>query len=252
MLYFTDEEVIPVVAFPETADIETSSDDYATRFAGDIGKWFLKLQEDATLKMLKPYPGATILDVGGGHGQTTEALVKAGYKVTVLGSDESCRSRIQSFVDMGQVDFKVGNVIDLPYEARSFDVVLSYRLVPHVERWEELLTDFTRVADKAVIVDFPESLSFNAITPLLFGFKKKLEGNTREYTLFRRSQLMDVYEHNGFQYSARIPEFFLPMVLHRKLKNVRISSFMESISRLIGLTRLFGSPVILKVTRKDG
>jgi hypothetical protein len=27
--------------FPETADIETSSDDYARRFAGKIGAWFL-------------------------------------------------------------------------------------------------------------------------------------------------------------------------------------------------------------------
>lgn len=240
-----------MVAFPETADIETSSDDYATRFAGEVGAWFLKLQEDATLKMLKPYPGATVLDVGGGHGQTTTALVNAGYKVTVLGSDESCANRIRPFVEAGQVAFKVGNVIDLPYEARSFDVVLSYRLVPHVERWQELLTDFARVADKAVVVDYPESLSFNAITPLLFGFKKKLEGNTREYTLFRRKQLMEIFEQNGFQYTARVPEFFLPMVLHRKLKNVRISSLMEGVSRQLGLTRLFGSPVILKVTRKD-
>ncbi|NEO49979.1 MAG: class I SAM-dependent methyltransferase, partial [Moorea sp. SIO4A3] len=57
--------------FPETADIETSSEDYASRFAGEIGAWLLKVQEDATLKMLTPYPKATILDVGGGHGQLT-------------------------------------------------------------------------------------------------------------------------------------------------------------------------------------
>lgn len=246
------EEEPAVVAFPETADIETSSDDYATRFSGDVGAWFLKLQEQATLKLLKPYPGATILDVGGGHGQTTEALVNAGYRVTVLGSDESCMNRIRSFVDSGQVAFKVGNVIDLPYEARSFDVVLSYRLVPHVERWQELLTDFARVADKAVIVDYPELRSFNMITPLLFGMKKQMEGNTREYTLFRRQQLLDVFDAHGFAYSARVPEFFLPMVLHRKLKQVGVSQALEGISRTLGLTWLFGSPVIMKVTRKDG
>ncbi|MGB3514268.1 MAG: hypothetical protein WBA93_34670 [Microcoleaceae cyanobacterium] len=52
---------------PETAEIETSSDDYASRFAGNIGAWLLKIQEEATLKMLAPHPNAKILDVGGGH-----------------------------------------------------------------------------------------------------------------------------------------------------------------------------------------
>lgn len=51
----------------ETADIETSSEDYASRFAGAVGAWLLKTQEDATLRMLLPYPGATVLDVGGGQ-----------------------------------------------------------------------------------------------------------------------------------------------------------------------------------------
>ncbi|WP_293161376.1 hypothetical protein [Okeania sp. SIO2C9] len=49
--------------FPETADVETSSDDYASRFAGDIGAWLLKVQEEATLTMLAPYPNGKILDV---------------------------------------------------------------------------------------------------------------------------------------------------------------------------------------------
>ena len=31
-------------AFPETADVETSSDDYARRFAGPVGEWFLERQ----------------------------------------------------------------------------------------------------------------------------------------------------------------------------------------------------------------
>lgn len=240
-----------MTAFPETADIETSSDDYATRFSGSVGEWFLKVQERATLAMLKAYPGATVLDVGGGHGQTTDALVKAGYQVTVLGSDESCMNRIRPYVDAGQVEFKVGNVIDLPYEAKAFDVVLSYRLVPHVDRWQELLIDFTRVARHAVIVDYPEVRSVNAIAPALFKFKKQLEGNTRPYTLFRRQQLMDVFEAHDFAYADRYAEFFLPMVLHRKLKQVRLSASMESVCRMLGLTRLFGSPVILKVTRRD-
>lgn len=41
-------------SFPETADIETASNDYALRFSGEIGAWLLKVQEEATLRMLAP------------------------------------------------------------------------------------------------------------------------------------------------------------------------------------------------------
>jgi len=57
-----------VSEFPETADIETASEDYARRFAGEVGAWLLQLQALATLQMLAAYPGAAVLD-GGGHGQ---------------------------------------------------------------------------------------------------------------------------------------------------------------------------------------
>ncbi|WP_264320756.1 hypothetical protein [Zarconia navalis] len=36
--------------FPEIADIETASENYANRFAGEIGKWFLRIQAEAILK----------------------------------------------------------------------------------------------------------------------------------------------------------------------------------------------------------
>jgi len=241
------------IPFPETADIETSSEDYARRFAGPVGAWFLKVQEQGTLQMLRAYPRATILDVGGGHAQVTEALIGAGFHLTVLGSAASCAERLRPFLQSGQVNFEIGNVIDLPYPSGAFDVVLSYRLLPHVERWDELLREMARVAKKAVVLDYPEANSLNLIAPSLFGFKKKLEGNTRPFTLFRQKQIVDVLERHGFGYGDRFAEFFLPMVLHRKLKSPGLSAGMETICRKLGLTGRWGSPVILKMVRKaDG
>ena len=239
-----------MVNFPETADIETSSDDYARRFSGKVGDWFLGVQEEATLRMLAPYKEAKILDVGGGHGQLTTALIRHEYQVTVLGSSEACKQRIQKYVDENRCSFKVGNILDLPYPDQAFDVVVSYRLLPHVTRWKQFLSELTRVAKKAVIVDYPAVQSVNAIAPLLFRLKKRLEGNTRPYTSFRESQLLEVFRTHDFIWAERFPEFFLPMALHRTLKLPVLSSRLERISRLSGLTRLFGSPVILKFVRE--
>ena len=165
----------------ETPDIETSSDDYASRFSGEVGEWFLRVQEKATLNMLSEWPNATVLDVGGGHGQLTGPLLSHGYNVTVVGSDETCQNRINEYLKEPSCRFEVGNLLDLPFENESFDVVVSFRLVPHVEQWPRLIAELTRVARKAVIVDYPTLKSINYLTPMFFKLKKRIEGNTRHY-----------------------------------------------------------------------
>jgi 2-polyprenyl-3-methyl-5-hydroxy-6-metoxy-1,4-benzoquinol methylase len=236
--------------FPETADIETSSEDYARRFASAVGDWFLRVQEHATLQMLPPGDGATILDVGGGHGQLTDAFWRQGYGVTVLGSAESCRQRIQHLLDDRRCTFHVGNLLELPYPDRAFDVVVSYRLLPHVTQWQALVAELTRVARRMVVVDYPTLYSFNLMTPLLFRLKKRVEGNTRPYTLFKEQDLVTVFRTHRFQPTQRYAEFFLPMALHRILKAPKLSSVAEQLCRVCGLSPLFGSPVILRLERE--
>ncbi len=237
--------------FLETADIETSSEDYARRFSGAVGDWFLKVQEEATLKMLSSCPKASVLDVGGGHGQMTESLIKEGFKVTVLGSTDICKDRIQRFLDQGSCSFQVGNILKLPYPDQTFDVVLSFRLLPHVVQWNKLIQELCRVSKKCVVIDYPEIQSINSIAPLLFKFKKRLEGNTRSYTCFKKQQLEKFFELQDFSLKSRFPEFFFPMVLHRVLKLPNFSGFLERCARFLGLTTLLGSPVILKFIREN-
>ena len=233
--------------FPETADVETASDDYAARFSGETGAWFLRVQEQATARMLSGSAGGRVLDVGGGHGQLTPLLIGSGFEVTVTGSAESCKARIRDFVERRQVTFEAANILDLPFEDRSFDIVISYRLLTHVDRWREFLAELTRVADSAVIVDFTAARSVNWIAPRLFGVKKRVEGNTRPFRSFREAELLDAFGQLGFVPSARRAQFFMPMALHRLLKAPRLSAAGEALFRWSGLTRLFGSPVVLKV-----
>ena len=135
-----------MVRISETADIETSSEEYARRFAGDIGKWLLKIQEDATLPLLGHYRNASILDVGGGHGQLTKPLIDSGFKVTIFGSTSACATRTLHLRDGKSYHFIAGNLLTLPFIDRAFDVVISYRLLPHVTHWEQLLSEMCRVA----------------------------------------------------------------------------------------------------------
>lgn len=237
-------------SYPETADIETSTDEYANRFTGSCGAWMLEVQEKATLAQLAHHPTTRrILDVGGGHGQLAHPLVRAGYDVTVLGSDASCAHRIKSLIDANTCRFDVGNVIKLPYPDQSFDSVICFRLVTHCERWPLLLAECCRVARNSVTIDYPTSTSLNAIAPLFFKAKKNFEKNTRTWTLFTHAQIRNELAKYGFKCESRTGQFFFPMVVHRMLKSRGISAAMEAVTRVLGLNHLLGSPVIATFTR---
>ncbi|MEL7034574.1 MAG: class I SAM-dependent methyltransferase [Cyanobacteria bacterium J06592_8] len=235
--------------FPETADIETASSSYASRFSGAVGTWMLNIQTEATLAMLQPYPQATILDVGGGHGQLTAPLIAHQYQLTVLGSSKVCQERIQPWVNSNRCTFQVGNVLNLPYPDHAFDVVVSYRFLAHVNQWQKFLSELTRVAKKAIIIDYPTVHSVNAIAPYLFSFKKRFEGNTRQFTCYQEAELHNFLNTLGLQLADRYPQFFFPMVFHRILKSPNLSSTLEQSMRSLKLTHFYGSPVIAKFTK---
>ncbi len=235
----------------ETADIDTSSDDYASRFAGPVGEWMLSIQEDITMRMAQESKASSILDVGGGHGQLAIPLCNKGLHVTVLSSDEGCKKRITNIVSSGKCIFKVGNVIALPFPDRAFDTSICFRLLPHCSQWQVLIKELCRTAGKTVIVDYPTTKSINIIAPMLFGAKKKIEKNTREWRMFSSREITEEFKKNGFEPWLVKKQFTLPMALHRALKCTACSRLMEFICRTTGLTRLFGSPVIETFRRSD-
>ncbi len=142
------------------------------------------MQSRVTLDLLARFPGASVLDVGGGHGQTTGVLVEAGHRVTILGSDPSCEARVREWTRAGRAAFVAGDLLDPGLPDRSFDVVLSYRLLPHARRFEDLVATLARLARLAVVVDYPTRRSLNAAADAFFGLKKDVERDTRPFRVF--------------------------------------------------------------------
>lgn len=228
----------------ETADVETSSDRYAARFAGPIGEWLLKRQTALVLEALKRVGARTVLDVGGGHGQLARPLADVGFEVTVLGSEQVCARRIRDLLDAGRCRFVVGSLVALPFPDRSFDAVVTVRLLPHCERWRLLIRECARVARKTVIVDYPLASGFNALAPWLFGAKKRIEKTTRTWRNFNHREVEEAFAAAGFVPLARNGQFIWPMVLHRALKTPTVSAMLEWMPLKMGITARRGTPVI--------
>lgn len=230
----------------ETPDIETSSDDYARRFAGPAGKYFLSIQEKAFQCVLPARPDCSVLEVGGGHGQLVPVFLRRNCELTILGSDESTHRRVRTSFPEATIEYVIGDVLKLPYEDNSFDLVVAVRLISHIEAWETLLDEFCRVARHSIIIDYPSWISLNALTPVFFSMKKSLEGNTRNYTSFFRWQLSKVLRRHEFEVTRTWNQFILPMFLHRALHGARWLQVVERVCRSLGLTALLGSPVVMR------
>ncbi|HID16140.1 MAG TPA: class I SAM-dependent methyltransferase [Candidatus Atribacteria bacterium] len=194
----------------ETADIETASDDYASRFSGTVGEYFLDVQAQLTLDLLQDLPAASVLDVGGGHAQLTTPLAQNGYDVTVTGSADICRARLDKYCAKESFSYLTCDCLDLPFEDNQFDVVMAFRLLPHADQWQRLIREMCRVAGKAVIFDYPDKRSANILYDVLFDLKKNMEGNTRTYTLFSRKEISHELLSNNFTSPRMKPEFLCP------------------------------------------
>jgi SAM-dependent methyltransferase len=236
----------------ENADVESSSDHYAARFRGAVGQWFLEVQTRITLAALTGLPpGAKVLDVGGGHAQVAPPLIAAGYQVTVVGSDASCGARLHQWTSTGRCTFEVADLQHLPYADRSFDAVVCYRLVAHSVNWQRLIGELCRVAADRVIVDYPARRSLNIISRRLFDMKRSIEGvTTRRFSLYGRQEVSRAFAAAGFEVTDERPQFLLPMVLYRLLRSALFARAAEWPGSRLGLTRVLGSPVIVRADRR--
>lgn len=231
-------------------DVESSTAGYAARFAGPAGRYLLEVQANSVARALHGLLPGKALDVGGGHGQLVQPLDRLGWKVTVHGSEAVCERNLRDLHGQQECEFLQGDLFDLPVPDRSFDLVIAVRLLSHVDDWPRLLAEMCRVARRAVVVDYPSKSGLNALTPMLFGLKKSLEGNTRTYASFTRGELCMEFGRHHFAFGREVKQFFLPMVAHRVGRGSAPLRAAEALFRVTGLTALAGSPVILRVDRQ--
>lgn len=241
-----DAEAVTDVATSDCPDLHSASVSYARRFQGPAGRWLLQVQTDALLDLMAPWTGASVLDVGGGHGQVTGPLARAGHRVVLQASSAAAAGFAK-----GRAEGVVyGPLAHPPLPERSVDVAVALRMMAHVEDWRALLRGLCRTAGDAVIVDFPITGGVNMLEPVLFGVKQRLEDNTRRYLTMRKAEVRDEFARLGFEVDAVIGQFVWPMVLHRKLDRPGISAGLEGLARSVRLDRWIGTPVLMRARRR--
>lgn len=209
-------------ASEEMPDLEISSDDYARRFHGAVGRYLLSIQEEAVARALQGLRPGDALDVGGAHGQLLDMLRALGWQVTVHGTSPECETNLRHR-HFGS-PFVRGPLYPLPAADRSFDLVLAVRLLPHVTRWPRLIAEMCRVSRRTVLFDYPRKS-------------------------FSRQELSAELHSHGFGIERQVKQLLLPIGVHRVGRAALPLRAAEQLCRFSGLTALAGSPVILRAER---
>jgi SAM-dependent methyltransferase len=225
-------------------DEHTSSDLYSRRFKGEVGRLIIERQNTLLLSLLGDIRGRTVLDVGAGHGQLVGALLGAGARVTVYGSSGEALKRLAPH----HIRCVTGPLSPLPFGDVAFDIVVSFRTFPHVPDWGVFLTELCRVARCAVAFDFVTQDVITIFKPLVFRLKMQKEPGTRDYTLQKKRDIQHKALELGFHWKAAEGQFLLPLVVHRTVGKPLLMP-VEHLARLIGVTRLYGGPVIAVLER---
>jgi ubiquinone/menaquinone biosynthesis C-methylase UbiE len=100
---------------------------------------------DAVLSAARLLPESTVLDVGAGTGFLTEGAAKIARKVIALDFSEAMMGEARAKLGLSNVEFKVGNVEQIPLPDASVDAVIGNMVLHHCPSPEAALLEIARV-----------------------------------------------------------------------------------------------------------
>lgn len=123
MIEFTGERVVQGHVAPDLWNEHLARYRFAARLAG----------------------GKRVLDIGCGSGYGSAELAKvAGSVVGLDASDEAVKHAAGSYA-APQLTFRTGDASHLPFDDGSFDLVIAFEVIEHLEDWQSLLNEAKRV-----------------------------------------------------------------------------------------------------------
>jgi len=223
----------------------------ARRFGGPIGEIVAASQARVLLDMVGEIHGRTVLDVGTGTGRAALLLAAAGAKVTGVDASEEMLAiaRQRAARESIELPFLAGDGHALEFPDRSFDTVVSLRVLMHTPDWRRFVAELCRVADRQIVIDYPAMSSAAAVESCTRRVTHMLGSRTEPYSVFTTGAVSREFLSHGFAIRAEHRQFVLPIALHKVIGSPRFTQSIEQTFERAGLLRLLGSPVTILLER---
>jgi SAM-dependent methyltransferase len=232
------------------ADPETARTFDQGRFGGPVGELIKLTQERAVFSGLPDISGWKVVDVGAGTGRFTIPFLERGAKVIACDASEHMLKILQSKTSSAELQTRIIDAHELPFENKSFDCAISFRILMHLPDWKKALAELCRVSKDWLLFDFPPRRGFLTFAPLVHLLKKPFSKKLQAYQVIAVCEVREQLGNHGFEIQSVDHGFFLPITAHRIVGSSGFTRGSEKLFSTIHLTRHFGSPVTIFARRK--
>lgn len=238
-------------SYSHYADPATARSFDDKRFGGPIGELVAGTQARVLANFIGRIHQRNILDVGTGTGRAALLLARGGARVTAIDASEAMLAvaRQRAAAEGVSVKWQLGDAHQLDFPDRSFDVVVSLRVLMHTPKWRRCIAELCRVAGRLVIVDYPSAASVARVESFARRIAHKAGLQTEPYRVFSQREIVEAFDRSGFRVRSVHRQFVLPIALHKAIGSRRFTVRVEDMLDRAGLLTYVGSPVSIVAER---
>jgi len=148
----------------EFADIDVHA--YSFESKNPFVNWIHNKRHYLTLELIKKENPKKILEIGSGDGYFAEKLFalkkENNLKFEVTGIEIAEKRIERSIKKVPEGKFIQGDVVDLPFKDKSFDLVIASEVLEHIPKYRQAMKEIKRVLSPngALIITFPNETNW--------------------------------------------------------------------------------------------
>ena len=173
-------------------DNEAYYDEFATWYERERHHGYHALIDALEVDLVRSYAkGREVLDVGCGTGLTLRHIAPLAKRAIGVDISEGMLERARR----RGLDVRQATVTNLPFSDQSFDLVYSFKVLPHVREIERALKELTRVTRPGgtLMLEFYNPLSLRYLAKRLR--HGKISRETRESQVYTRFDSLRTLKH---------------------------------------------------------
>jgi len=198
--------------------------------AGSMGLNYIdKVEMDSLISNFPIIHRNRILDIGAGTGRITEQIVKSD--ATILALDISPEmlfiARKKIYEVYGNVYFVIASAEKLPIRNKTFDKIISVRVIHYVNNWKNSLSEISRVITRngLILISTNNSFSFSILAKIL-GLMK--------VNVFNPFNFAEELRNQGF-ITVKIKSYIhIPILFYAISNNSFMLKFVITIDNIFG------------------